>query len=216
VTASRGRLSHRERKKRQTRQKIVAVAVRLFAENGYVRTTLAEIAEGAEISPSTFFLYFPSKADVVFAAVDGMLEDLSARIVNRPPGDPVSAVLLAWVEEDLPEVELPAKEVLAPLPEIIAAVAELRSAERLRLATLEDTLATAFAGDLGEPADGLRARLMAVIALRGILGVWETWYQHRASETHVGRSDSIAPISRKLEQALSSGMTAIESLPRVA
>ena len=57
----------RERKKKRTREQIVAAARRLFVERGYDATSVADIAEAAEIGQSTFFVYFPTKADVLFA-----------------------------------------------------------------------------------------------------------------------------------------------------
>jgi AcrR family transcriptional regulator len=45
-----------------TGKTIVAVATRLFVERGYDATTTAQIAEAAEVSPSTFFTYFQTKA----------------------------------------------------------------------------------------------------------------------------------------------------------
>ena len=56
----------RERKKQKTREAIQREAMRLFQEQGYEATTIEQIAEAVEISPSTFFNYFPSKEDVVF------------------------------------------------------------------------------------------------------------------------------------------------------
>lgn len=56
----------RERKKARTRAEIQRHALRLFRERGYGETTVAQIAEAAEVSESTFFRYFPTKEAVVF------------------------------------------------------------------------------------------------------------------------------------------------------
>ncbi len=55
----------RERKKQKTKASIQREALRLFKKRGYDETTIEDIAAAVEISPSTFFNYFPTKEDVV-------------------------------------------------------------------------------------------------------------------------------------------------------
>ena len=55
----------RERKKQKTKEAIQRAALRLFQKQGYDETTIEQIAAAVEISPSTFFNYFPTKEDVV-------------------------------------------------------------------------------------------------------------------------------------------------------
>jgi len=59
-------LSRREREKLAHRQAILDAAVRLFSEKGYFNTTLDEVAQRAEFSKGTLYLYFSSKEDMLF------------------------------------------------------------------------------------------------------------------------------------------------------
>ncbi len=74
----------RERKKAKTRAAIQRHALRLFREQGYDATTVEQIAEAAEISPSTFFRYFPTKEDVVL--YDAFVPGLFATFAAQPAG----------------------------------------------------------------------------------------------------------------------------------
>ena len=85
------RLGLRERKKLKTRESIQREAMRLFQQHGYEETTIEDIAEAAEISPSTFFNYFPSKEDVVlYDAYDPILAGI---LLERPADEPFSVSL---------------------------------------------------------------------------------------------------------------------------
>src|SRR3954468_4500238 len=65
----------RARKKRRTRETIARAAAELFSERGYHRTTIADVAEAADVSVSTVFGYFPKKDDLLFSGFDDMLAD---------------------------------------------------------------------------------------------------------------------------------------------
>ena len=87
-------LGLRERKKIRTKETIQREAYRLFDENGYANTTVEQIAEAAEVSPSTFFRYFPTKEDLVLQ--DDMDIRMMAAFEQQPPGlGPIAAVRAA-------------------------------------------------------------------------------------------------------------------------
>ena len=216
MAATEPTLGLRERKKRRTRETIVAVATSLFVEQGYDATTTAQISEAAEVAPSTFFKYFPSKADVVFSLFDAIIESADRRVLGRPEGEEATDALVAWIAADLPEVEAPYVELLHASQQLIASDEELEAQYRLRAARFEDLLAAAFAHDLGEPADGLRARVLAAIAWRGMLDVWGVWHETHASADPAELKELCAIKADYVRRALESGMQAIELLPRPA
>ena len=81
--------SLRERKKVRTRETIRREAFRLFDERGYDQTTIEHIADAADISPSTFFRYFPSKESVLLA------DELSMVMLETLAGQPVEMTPIA-------------------------------------------------------------------------------------------------------------------------
>src|SRR5439155_12172555 len=92
----------RERKKLRTRRTIERVALQLFEEQGFHATTLAQIAEAAEVAPSTLHAYFPSKEDILFATFDAARESAKQRLSGRSPDESVVMALQAWLLEDMP------------------------------------------------------------------------------------------------------------------
>jgi len=82
----------RERKKELTRAALVDAATRLFAEQGYEKTTVADIAAAANVSTRTFFAYFPAKEDVLFAGTDQRLRAMAEAFAAVPAGSPLEAI----------------------------------------------------------------------------------------------------------------------------
>jgi AcrR family transcriptional regulator len=89
--------SLRERKKARTRASIREHALRLFREQGYQATTVEQIAAAAEVSPSTFFRYFPTKEDVVLR--DDFDDRMFEAFERQPPSlSPIAALRTAMRE----------------------------------------------------------------------------------------------------------------------
>jgi AcrR family transcriptional regulator len=85
----------RERKKARTREALQEAATSLFSRQGFDGTTVEEIAEACEVSPRTFFRYFPTKEDVLFADAAARRERLLAVIAERPAVEPAFVALCA-------------------------------------------------------------------------------------------------------------------------
>lgn len=88
----------RERKKVRTRQALVETSVRLFVEKGYEQTTVAQIAAAADVSTKTFFNYFRSKEDVLFADARQRVEEAVRIVGERSPDDGIADVLVRVVD----------------------------------------------------------------------------------------------------------------------
>lgn len=79
----RQRLGLRERKKAKTRGLLQEHALRLFREQGYEATTIEQIADAAEVSTTTVYRYFPTKADLVL--YDDLDEQMIEAFRAQPP-----------------------------------------------------------------------------------------------------------------------------------
>jgi AcrR family transcriptional regulator len=90
-------LSRRERKKKQTRLRLMEVALELFQEGGYDETTVEQIAAGADVAKGTFFNYFETKDAILPALVAWRLKELEdALLLERgAPKSPVARIKMA-------------------------------------------------------------------------------------------------------------------------
>src|ERR1017187_2220120 len=88
VTSGESRVSLRERKKLATRRSLRRHALDLVAQRGFAHVTVEDIAEAADVSPRTFFNYFPSKEAALFGAYPERLAALREGVLHRAPGEP--------------------------------------------------------------------------------------------------------------------------------
>lgn len=95
--------TRRERKKSATHRSLLDAALELFAEQGFVETTIEDITARADVAPRTFFRYFPNKAAVLQPATDEYLERFRSILDDAPHGDPPLDTLHRAVRETLGE-----------------------------------------------------------------------------------------------------------------
>jgi len=152
-------LGLRERKKAKTRATIREHALRLFREQGYQATTVEQIAEAAEVSPSTFFRYFPNKEAVVLQ--DDYDPMLVAAFEAQPAElSPVAALRGAMqaVFAGLPTEELALER---ERQKLVLSVPELRGGALDGLAGTIQMIAEIVAERVGRRADELAVRSFA-------------------------------------------------------
>ena len=150
--------SLRERKKAATRATILAQAERLFEERGYDDVTVAEIADAADVSVKTLFVYFRSKEDLAFADT-GLLDALIDAVRHRASGTTYAQVVAEVLDRALISADSAAG--LEGYHRGVGDSSALRSRLLRMWADYEDVLAVALADDAGLPAPTPALRLAA-------------------------------------------------------
>lgn len=182
-------LGLRARKKQQTRETIVRCAMELFAERGFDATTIADIAEAADIAPRTFFGYFPSKEDVVFYDFETMFADFVSRVRERAHGVTAFEVLREWI------VDLITDSDDDPFEErrhcLIADTPSLEAHERANMGRLHQVLTEAVAVDLDVAPDALRARMVSAAAVAALESLRELKVAESGPEQAIAVMDEV-------------------------
>ncbi len=161
-------LGLRERKKIKTRAAIREHAMQLFKAQGYNETSVEQIAEAAEVSPSTFFRYFPTKEDVVLADdIDPIvLKVLADQPADLPPMQAIRMAVVAVFEQLTPEdIDREVER-----QRLVYAVPELRQAMMTLLHRSIDMIASAVAARLGRSPDDFEVRVFAGAVAGAVLG----------------------------------------------
>jgi AcrR family transcriptional regulator len=162
----------RERKKQRTREQIIESAFALFRERGYAGATIADIAAAAEISPRTFFGYFPSKEALVFHNFDAILASVEASIADRQDGASTIDTLRGWVGVELsPDQRIRDQEALRQ--RMCREDPGLAAFQQHLQAKFTDVLRLGIARDLDEPPDSLQPKLVAASIMAALVAIGE-------------------------------------------
>jgi len=160
----------RERKKARTRAAIREHAFRLFREHGYDATTVEQIADAAEVSPSTFFRYFPTKEDVV------LQDDLDLlwleAIQDQPPEMSPIAAMRAGVHAAFARMGEAEWAQLRETTELALAVPAVRGRMLEELARTTQALAEAVAERTGRDPGDFAVRTLAGAIVGIAMAAW--------------------------------------------
>jgi len=162
------KLGLRERKKLKTRRSIQEHALRLFREQGYDATTVEQIAEAAEVSPSTFFRYYPAKEDTVLS--DEYDPMIVSSLRAQPPELSPAAAARNTLHELVGGMLAADRQRVLERSRLMLSVSSLRARQWDQMHETRGLLAQALAERLGRPAPDLEIRWFAA----AVLSVWET------------------------------------------
>ncbi len=167
----------RERKKARTRDAIQRHALRLFREQGYDATTIEQIAEAAEVSPSTFFRYFPSKEDLVLS--DEYDPMILAAFHAQPAGMPPVRALREAIRSVSAGFGAEERAAIEERWRLSLEVPQVRAAALLNLTAGIDLIAQALATRAGRDTPGFADRTLS----GAVMGVWMSalfhWGDHQ-------------------------------------
>ena len=183
------REGRRERKKRETLERIAEAGLRLFVKNGYDGTTLDEIAAEAGIARRTFFYYFKSKEAILMAYLDGGFARSSVPLLLAQPTDqaPLAAVrdsflqLMSWFETE---------EALV-VDALLGSTEALRARMQANYVETEHLVFEALCELWPQPERAASLRIVAMVSVGAMRVAKEAWRQeggHRPLAEHLRES----------------------------
>ncbi|MFI6011720.1 TetR/AcrR family transcriptional regulator [Streptomyces sp. NPDC051243] len=169
-------LGLRERKKIKTRMAIREATYALIKEQGYDATTIEQIAERAEVSPSTVFRYFPTKEDIVLT--DEYDPILLAELRKRPADEPwmeslryVMRLAIGAATQEDPEVVRLRSHLLVKVPAVRSRMLESMS-------VTGRMLGEAIAERTGLPQDSFEVRVFTMSLIGGLAEISLYWAEN--------------------------------------
>jgi AcrR family transcriptional regulator len=172
----RPQLGLRERKKIKTREAIRTATYGLIKEQGYDATTIEQIAERAEVSPSTVFRYFPTKEDIVITDEYDplMVEELRSRPADESWPDSLRHVMRTAIDALMAEDP----EAVRMRAHLAIQVPAVRSRIYESMSQTARMLRGAIAERSGLDPEGLRVRVYAMSLIGGLMEANMYWAEH--------------------------------------
>lgn len=167
--------SLRERKKAATRVQLMNVALRLFEAQGFDHTTVDEIAAAADVAPRTFFRYFATKVDVLFADHPEEIALIRDTLAARGPDETVVDALRHAMLEGIGKAVADPSRFLTR-SRLVASVPAANAHSRYLDSKFEDVIADAVTADhRPDPASELQARVIARTAWGAACAARDVW-----------------------------------------
>lgn len=161
------------------RERLESAALALFVENGYDKTTAAQIAERAGLNRATFFRHFSEKREVLFGGEDVLAGLLGDAILGAPRDATLTGCLqAAFAAADVAMTpQQRAKAVQRVL--VVAANSELQERGLLKHARIARSIDSALRS---RGVDELTARLGAEVGMLAFTIAVERWMGSGADE----------------------------------
>jgi TetR/AcrR family transcriptional regulator, regulator of mycofactocin system len=153
---------------------MMRAAVRLASRKGWSKTTVDEIAAAAGVSPRTFFRYFPTKVDVLFADEPERLGAIERALAERGRDETVLAAVRRGVLDFVTEFMADA-DVFVTRARLAFEHPDLLGHALVQFARLEARVAAAAADDLAAGEADVRPRLIGAAAAAAVRATAQTW-----------------------------------------
>ncbi|MFD0312253.1 TetR/AcrR family transcriptional regulator [Streptomyces sp. NPDC127119] len=191
----------RERKKIKTRTAIRDATYGLIREQGYDATTIEQIAERAEVSPSTVLRYFPAKEDIVLTdeCAPLLVAELRARPADEPWLDSLRHVFRTGITlgASAPAPEEP--EVTRLRTRLMVEVPAVRTRMTENMARTGRLLCQVIGERTGRAPDGFEVRVAAMSLVGGLTEAALYWAEH-------GHEDDLGALVDRALDVLDQGL----------
>ncbi len=171
-----------ERKRRAVRAELSEVALQLLTDRDFESVTVDEIAAAAGVSRRTFFRYFSSKEDVVFAFLDQWATRLREEIEGRPAEEAPITAVHHGLRQHMAAYQSSAERAMA-LVRLVRHTPSLRAQEHISREHMRLGIVEALGRRLGVDAErDMRPHVLASLALAPLDAAFVTWFGARSGE----------------------------------